>query len=91
MKLRYVETVQLSQCEQCRNNSNIKDIVMDTETKREYPVSMKHDLLKEIICTPITKKIETVKNLLPTSYAFTVNARDEEVTNAATISNTSTE
>ena len=91
MKLRYVETVQLSQCEQCRNNSNIKDIVMDTETKREYPVSMKHDLLKEIICTPITKKIETVKNLLLTSFAFTVNARDEEVTNAATISNTSTE
>ena len=61
---------------------------MDTEIKRKYPVSMKHDLLKEIICTPITKKIETVKNLLLTSYAFTINTLDGEVTNAA-ISNTS--
>ena len=77
--------------DQCRSNSNIKGIVMDTETKRKYPVSMKYDLLKEIICTPITKKIETVKNLLLTSYAFTVITLDGEVTNAATISNTSTE
>ena len=46
---------------QCRSNSNIKSTVMGTETKRKYPVSMKHDLLKEIICTPITKKIEAVK------------------------------
>ena len=59
--------------DQCRSNSNIKGIVMDTKTKRKYPVSMKHDLLKEIICTPITKKIGTVKSLLLTSYAFTVN------------------
>ena len=64
---------------------------MGTETKRKYPVSMKHDLLKEIICTIITKKIETLKNLLLTSYAFTVNTLDGEVTNAATISNTSPE
>ena len=64
---------------------------MDTETKRKYPVSMKHDLLKEIICTPIMKKIETVKDLLLTSYAFTANTLDEEVINVATISNTSTE
>ena len=77
--------------DQCRSNSNIKGIVMGTETKRKYPVSMKHDLLKEIICTPITKKIETVKNLLLTSYAFTVNTLDGEVTNAAAISNNSKE
>ena len=64
---------------------------MDAKTKRKYPVSMKHDLLKEIICTPITKKIETVKNLLLSGYVFTVNTLDGEVTNAATISNTSTE
>ena len=64
---------------------------MDTETKRKYPVSMKHDLLKEIICTPIMKKIETVKDLLLTSYAFTANTLDGEVINVATISNTSTE
>ena len=76
---------------QCRNNSNIKDSVMDRETKRKYPVLMKHDLLKEIICTPIVNKIETVKNLLLTSYAFPVNTLDGEVTNVATISNTSTE
>ena len=75
----------------CRSNSNIKGIVMDTETKRKYPISMKHDLLKEIICIPTTKKIETVKNLLLTSYAFTVNTLDGEVTNAAAISNTSPE
>ena len=73
---------------QCRSNSNIKGIVMETETKRKYPVSMKHDLLKKIIYTPITKKTETVKNLLLTSYAFTVNTLDGEVTNAAAISNT---
>ena len=77
--------------DQCRSNSDIKGIVMDRETKRNYPVSMKHGLLKEIICTPITKKPETVKNLLLTSYAFTVNTLDGEVTNAAAISNTSTE
>ena len=77
--------------DQCRSNSNIKGIVMDTEAKRKYPVSMKHDLLKEIICTPITKKIETVKNLLFTSYAFIVHTLDGEVTNAATVYNTSTE
>ena len=77
--------------DQCHSNSNIKGIVMDTETKRKYLVSMKHDLLKEILCTPITKKIEAVKNLLLTSYTFTVNTLDGEVTNAATISNTSTE
>ena len=77
--------------DECRSNSNIKGIVMDAKTKRKYPVSMKHDLLKEIICTPITKKIETVKNLLLTGYVFTVNTLDGEVTNAATISNTSTE
>ena len=35
--------------DQCRSNSNIKDIVVDIETKRKYPVSMKHVLLKEII------------------------------------------
>ena len=64
---------------------------MDTETKRKYPFSMKHDLMKEIICTPEMKKIETVKNLPLTSYAFTVNTLDGEVTNAAAISNTSTE
>ena len=77
--------------EQCLSNSNIKGIVMDTETKRKYPVSVKHDLLKEIICTPVTKKIETVKNLLLTNYVFTVNTLDGEVTNTATFSNTSTE
>ena len=74
--------------DQCRTNSNIKGIVIDTETKRKYPVSMKHDLLKEIICTLITKEIKTLKSLLLTSYAFTVNALDEKVTNAAVISNT---
>ena len=74
---------------QCRSNSNIKSIVMGTETKRKYPVSMKHDLLKEIICTPITKKIEAVKTCFSKFYAFTVNALDGEVTNAAAISNTS--
>ena len=74
--------------DQCRTNSNIKGIVIDTETKRKYPVSMKHDLLKEIICTLITKEIKTLKSLLLTSYAFTVNAFDEKVTNAAVISNT---
>ena len=42
--------------DQCHSNSNVKVIVMDTETKLKYLVSMKHDLLKEIICTPITKK-----------------------------------
>ena len=77
--------------DQCHSNSNVNGIVMDTEIKRKYPVSMKHDLLKEIICTPITKKIETVKHLLLKSYAFTVNTLDGEVTNVATISNTSTE
>ena len=72
---------------QCRSNSNVKGIVMDTETKLKYPVSMKQKLLKEIVYTPI--KIETVKNLLLTSYAFTINTLDGEVTNAAAISNTS--
>ena len=74
--------------DQCRTNSNIKGIVLDTETKRKYPVSVKHNLLKEIICTPITKEIKTLKSLLLTSYAFTVNTLDEKVTNAAVISNT---
>ena len=77
--------------DQCRSNSNIKGIVMDTKTKLKYPVPMKHDLLKKIICTSITKKIKTVKSLLLTSYAFTVNTLDRKVTNVATISNTSTE
>ena len=77
--------------DQCRSNSNIKGIIMDKETKRKYPVLMKQDLLKEIICTPTTKQIETVKNLLLTSYVFTVNTLDGEVTNAAAISNFSTE
>ena len=76
--------------DQCRSNSNIKGIFMDTETKRKYPDSMKHDLLKEIICTPITKKLETVKNLLLTSYAFTVNTLDGEVTNVTTSTSAST-
>ena len=48
---------------------------------------MKQKLLKEIVYTPI--KIETVKNLLLTSYAFTINTLDGEVTNAAAISKTS--
>ena len=74
--------------DQCRTNSNIKGIVLDTETKRKYPVLVKHNLLKEIICTPITKEIKTLKSLLLTSYAFTVNTLDEKVTNAAVISNT---
>ena len=74
--------------DQCRSNSNIKGIVMDT--KRKYPASMKHDLLKEIICTPITKKVETVINMILTSSAFTVSTLDGEVTNVATISNTFT-
>ena len=74
--------------DQCRTNSNIKGIVLDTETKRKFPVSVKHNLLKEIICTPITKEIKTLKSLLLTSYAFTVNTLDEKVTNAAVISNT---
>ena len=77
--------------DQCRSNSNIKGIVMDTGTKYKYPVSMKHGLLKEIICTPITKKIKTGKNQLFTSYPFSVNTLDGEVTDVATISNTSTE
>ena len=83
-------------CDQYSSNSNIKSIVMDTKTKHKYPI--KYVLLKEIICTPITKKkkkkkkkIETVKDLLLTSYASTVNTLDGEFTNAATISNTSTE
>ena len=46
-------------CNQYSSNSNIKSIVMATKTKHKYPI--KHVLLKEIICTPITKKIETVK------------------------------
>ena len=37
------------------------------------------------------KKIETLKHRLHTSYASTVNTLDGEFTNAATISNTSTE
>ena len=41
--------------DQCCSNSNIKSIIIDTETKQECPVSMKHDLLKEIMCTPIAK------------------------------------
>ena len=69
--------------DQCRSNSNFKGIAMDTETERKYPVSMKHDLLKEIICTPITKKVKTVKNLLLTSYTFTAKTLDGEVTNVA--------
>ena len=77
--------------DQCRSNSNIKGIIIDTETKQEYPVSMKHDLLMEIMCTPIAKQIKTVKHLLLTSYAFTVNTLDKEVINVATISNNSIE
>ena len=41
-------------CDLYSSNSNIKSIVMDTKTKHKYPI--KHVLLKEIICTPITKK-----------------------------------
>ena len=62
--------------DQCRSNSNIKGIVIDKETKHKYSVSMKRDLLEEIKCTAIAKKIETVKNLLLKSYVFTVNTID---------------
>ena len=65
---------------------------MDTETKLIYLVSMKHDLLKEIICTPITKKTRNSKK--PASHKlclFTVNTLDGEVTNAAAISRISPE
>ena len=41
-------------CDQYSSNSNIKSIVMATKTKHKYPI--KHVLLKEIICTPITNK-----------------------------------
>ena len=45
------------------SNSNIKGAAMDTERKRKYPVSMKHDLLNEIMGTPIAKKNRNCKKL----------------------------
>ena len=42
---------------------------------------MRNDLLKEIIFTPTVQKVKTVKHLLLTRYAFTVNTLDGEVTN----------
>ena len=72
---------------QCRVNSNIKGIVMNTETKHKYLAAIKHDLMKKIKFIPITKNIKTVKHLLLTGYTFTINTLDGEVTNVATIPN----
>ena len=52
-------------CDQYSSNSNIKSIIMDTKTKHKYPI--KHVLLKEIICTPITKK-KNRNNKKPASH-----------------------